>query len=42
MFCKSAVSNEGSFLDFRIPSEGALPIVQQRTTAAYLGSLSVK
>ena len=37
MFCKSAVSNWGSFLDFCIPSEGALPIAQQRTTAAYMG-----
>ena len=35
MFCKNAVSNWGSFLDFCIPSEGALPFARQRTTAAY-------
>ena len=33
---QNAVSN-GVVLDFRIPSEGALPIAQQRTTEAYTG-----
>ena len=35
MFCKSAVSNWGSFLDFRIPSEGC----PSYRTAAYNSSV---